>query len=69
MGDWYLIGLTVGIGVAAGIAFASVLASLRFGYATTTWRFISIAWPQGSIRSCQVRDRSSGRCARPSTKV
>ncbi len=35
MGDWYEIGITVGIGVAAGIAFAGVLAGLRFGFATT----------------------------------
>ena len=35
MGDWYEIGITVGIGVAAGIAFACALAGLRFGFATT----------------------------------
>jgi len=35
MGDWYEIGITVGIGLAAGIAFAGVLAGLRFGFATT----------------------------------
>ncbi len=35
MGDWYEIGITVGLGVAAGIAFAGVLAGLRFGFATT----------------------------------
>ena len=35
MGDWYEIGVTVGIGLAAGIAFAGVLAGLRFGLATT----------------------------------
>ena len=36
MGDWYEIGITVGIGLAAGIAFAGILAGLRFGFATTT---------------------------------
>ena len=35
MGDWYEIGITVGLGLAAGIAFAGVLAGLRFGLATT----------------------------------
>lgn len=35
MGDWYEIGITVGIGVAAGIGFAGILAGLRFGFVTT----------------------------------
>lgn len=35
MGDWYEIGITVGLGLAAGIAFAGVLAGLRFGLAST----------------------------------
>ena len=35
MGEWYDIGVTVGIGVAAGVAFAGVLAGLRFGFAAT----------------------------------
>lgn len=35
MGDWYEIGITMGLGLAAGIAFAGVLAGLRFGLATT----------------------------------
>lgn len=35
MGQWYEIGITIGLGVAAGIAFAGVLGGLRFGFATT----------------------------------
>ena len=35
MGDWYEIGITVGLGVAAGVFSAGVLAGLRFGWAAS----------------------------------
>ena len=35
MGDWYEIGITVGLSVAAGVFSAGVLAGLRFGWAAS----------------------------------
>jgi hypothetical protein len=51
MGDWYEIGVTVGIGVAAGIAFAGVLAGLRFGFATTLLGALVVGFG-ASARAC-----------------
>jgi hypothetical protein len=36
MGDWYVIGVTLGFGIAAGVLFAGVLAGLSFGWVTST---------------------------------
>jgi len=49
MGDWYEIGITLGIGVAAGIAFAGVLAGLRFGFAITLLGALVVSAPAGLL--------------------
>jgi hypothetical protein len=36
VGDWYEIGITLGLGVAAGLLFAGVLAGWRYGFVAST---------------------------------
>ena len=36
MGDWYEIGITVGLGVAAGLLLAGIFAAWRYGFVAST---------------------------------
>lgn len=49
MGDWYEIGITVGLGVAAGVFCAGVLAGLRFGWATSVTGAIGVGVAAGLL--------------------
>ena len=55
MGDWYEIGITLGIGLGAGIAFAGVLAGLRFGGAYLVLQDIDVPeWQKNPMITFEV---------------
>ena len=49
MGDWYEIGITVGLGLGAGILFAGLLAAVRFGFVLTLAGAIAVGVVAGLL--------------------
>ncbi|MDH4346745.1 MAG: hypothetical protein OEW31_10460 [Thermoleophilia bacterium] len=49
MGDWYVIGVTVGVGVAAGILCAGVLVGLSYGWVTSAVGALAIGVVAGLL--------------------
>ena len=49
MGDWYAIGLTLGLGVAAGLLLAALLASWRYGLVASALGGIAIGVAAGLL--------------------
>ena len=49
MDDWYLIGVTLGLGIAAGVLFAGILAGLSFGWITSTLGALAVGVVAGLL--------------------
>lgn len=49
MGDWYEIGITVGLGVAAGVLFSGILAAWRYGLVASTLGALAIGLVAGLL--------------------
>jgi len=49
VGDWYVIGVTVGVGVAAGILCAGVLVGLSYGWVTSAVGALAIGVVAGLL--------------------
>ena len=49
MGDWYEIGIAVGLGLGAGIVLAGLLARMRYGVATTTVGALALGGAAGLL--------------------
>lgn len=49
MGDWYEIGITVGLGLAAGLLFAGLLAGWRYGLLTSVVGAIGVGVVAGLL--------------------
>jgi hypothetical protein len=47
--DWYLIGVTLGLGIAAGVLFAGILAGLSFGWITSTLGALAVGVVAGLL--------------------
>ena len=47
--DWYVIGVTLGLGLAAGVLFAGILAGLSFGWVTSTLGALGVGLVAGLL--------------------
>ncbi len=49
VGDWYQIGITIGLGLAAGLLFAALLASWRYGVLASTLGALAVGVVAGLL--------------------